>query len=107
MLPMKQHKMMELMFHAPAPEKSPVQIDLETVFTHADCSVRVKGFYDGGDIYKVRFLPELAGGDLFMPGCKADYDNILKGLEDGTLTRQQLMINATRVYRMTNRLTKS
>ena len=45
-------------------------------------------------------LVAAAGGDLFMPGCKADYENILAGLQDGSLTRQQLQINATRVYRM-------
>ena len=51
-------------------------------------------------------LVAAAGGDVFMPGCKADYDNILKGLADGSLTRQQLQINATRIYRMANELTK-
>ena len=45
-----------------------------------------------------------AGGELFMPGCKADYNNILKGLETGEVTREQLRINATRLYRMTRRL---
>ena len=45
-------------------------------------------------------LVAAAGGDLFMPGCKADYQNILKGLQDGSLTRAQLQINASRVYRM-------
>ncbi len=49
-------------------------------------------------------LVAAAGGDLFMPGCKADYDNILKGLEAGEVTRQQLQINATRVYRMAKEL---
>ncbi|MBE6974029.1 MAG: beta-glucosidase-related glycosidase [Ruminococcaceae bacterium] len=49
-------------------------------------------------------LVAAAGGDLFMPGCKADYDNILKGLAEGSLTRQQLQINATRVYRMARML---
>ena len=51
-------------------------------------------------------LVAAAGGDLFMPGCKADYDNILKGLADGSLTRQQLQINATRIYRTANELNK-
>ena len=51
-------------------------------------------------------LMAAAGGDLFMPGCKADYDNILKGLADGDLTRKQLEINATRVYRMAKQLNK-
>ena len=45
-----------------------------------------------------------AGGELFMPGCKADYDNILKGLQTGEVTREQLRINATRLYRMTRKL---
>ncbi len=45
-------------------------------------------------------LVAAAGGDLFMPGGKADYDNILKGLKNGQVTRRQLQINATRVYRM-------
>ena len=49
-------------------------------------------------------LVAAAGGDVFMPGCKADYDNILKGLADGSLTRQQLQINASRVYRMAKQL---
>ena len=46
-----------------------------------------------------------AGGDIFMPGCKADFKNMMKGLRDGTLTRNQLQINATRIYRMAKELT--
>ena len=46
-----------------------------------------------------------AGGDIFMPGCKADFKNMLKGLADGTLPRKQLQINATRIYRMAKELT--
>ena len=49
-------------------------------------------------------LVAAAGGDLFMPGCKADHKNIMKGLADGSLTRQQLLINATRVYHMSKEL---
>lgn len=49
-------------------------------------------------------LVAAAGVDLFMPGCKADYDNILKGIKDGELTCQQLQVNATRVYRLANSL---
>ena len=45
-----------------------------------------------------------APGDVFMPGCKADYKNILKGLSAGQLTRKQLQINATRIYRMAKKL---
>lgn len=45
-----------------------------------------------------------AGGDLFMPGGKTDYENVLKALRDGNLSRKQLEINATRVLRMVDRL---
>lgn len=45
-----------------------------------------------------------AGGDLFMPGCKKDYQEVLDALKDGTLSRKQLEVNASRVYRMAKRL---
>lgn len=41
-----------------------------------------------------------AGGELFMPGCKADFENMKKALHEGKLTRHQLEINASRLYRM-------
>ncbi len=47
-----------------------------------------------------------AGGDLYMPGCKTDYKNLLKGLTCGTVTEEQLKINASRVARMARELTK-
>ena len=40
-----------------------------------------------------------AGGDVFMPGSKADYEDVLKALKDGRLERKQLEINATRVLK--------
>jgi beta-glucosidase len=45
-----------------------------------------------------------AGGDLFMPGVKKDYDNVLKALKDGSLSRKQLEINGTRVVKMSEKL---
>ena len=50
-------------------------------------------------------LVAAAGGDLFMPGGKRDYDDILKGLRSGELTREQLLVNASRLYRMARELT--
>ena len=41
-----------------------------------------------------------ASGELFMPGNKKDYENVLAMLEEGVLTREQLEVNATRVYHM-------
>ena len=46
-----------------------------------------------------------AGGDIFMPGGKSDFKNMMEGLADGSLTRKQLQINATRMYRMAKELT--
>lgn len=47
----------------------------------------------------------LAGGDLFMPGSKADYDRCMAMLRSGELPRYQLELNATRVLRLAQRLT--
>ena len=47
-----------------------------------------------------------AGNDLTMPGGKGDLKAMLKGLKDGLVTRRQLEINATRVYRMAKKLTE-
>lgn len=45
-----------------------------------------------------------AGGDLFMPGGKKDYERVVKALQDGRLERKQLEINGTRVVRKTQEL---
>lgn len=45
-----------------------------------------------------------AGSNLIMPGSKGDYKDILRGLKDGTLNRQQLEINATRLIAMAKKL---
>lgn len=47
-----------------------------------------------------------AGGDLAMPGEKVDYKDILKALKEGSLSRKQLEINATRVLHMSRKLAK-
>lgn len=49
----------------------------------------------------------LAGGDLFMPGSKADYDRCMAMVRSGELPRYQLELNATRVLRMARRLTET
>ena len=46
-----------------------------------------------------------AGGDLVMPGGPGDLKAMLDGMKNGTVTRQQLMINGTRVFRMARKLT--
>ena len=46
-----------------------------------------------------------AGNDLTMPGGKGDLKAMLKGLAAGKVTRRQLEVNASRVYRMAKKLT--
>lgn len=46
----------------------------------------------------------MAGGDLFMPGCKADYERLLKAVKEKTVTREQLEINVTRIVHMVEEL---
>ena len=48
-----------------------------------------------------------AGGDLFMPGGKGDWKNLMCALKKGTLSRRQLEENATRVYHMAKKLTEA
>ncbi|MBQ5951479.1 MAG: glycoside hydrolase family 3 C-terminal domain-containing protein [Lachnospiraceae bacterium] len=47
-----------------------------------------------------------AGGDITMPGGKGDYEQLMKGIGDGTVSRAQLEANATRVVLMARRLAK-
>lgn len=47
-----------------------------------------------------------AGCSLFMPGSKGDYDQIIKGLKNGTVTEEQLKENAGRIMRVLERLGK-
>lgn len=49
----------------------------------------------------------MAGGDLFMPGSQHDYDRVKSGLAQGTVTKKQLQINASRVCRMAKKLMKA
>lgn len=49
----------------------------------------------------------MAGGDLYMPGGQHDYLAVKKALVNGTVTKKQLQINATRVMRMAQSLVQS
>ena len=61
---------------------------------------------DKNSINRIALSNEVAkaGGDLFMPGCKGDFERMKAALNDGSLTREQLEINATRVLRMIDTL---
>ena len=59
-------------------------------------------------VHRNALSPEVvkAGGDLFMPGGKKDYENVMTAIKSGSLSRKQLEINATRVVRMVDMLVK-
>ena len=52
-------------------------------------------------------LTAAAGSDIFMPGREKDRDSMIEGLKDGSVSREQMQINATRVYRMAKELCKN
>ena len=54
---------------------------------------------------KARFVAA-AGGDLFMPGGKADYEDLKAGMAAGDVSAKQVRINASRVLAMAKRLAK-
>lgn len=62
---------------------------------------------DKNSTHRIAISDEVAkaGGDLFMPGGKGDYERVLGALKSGTITREQLEINGTRVVRMVDMLT--
>ena len=62
----------------------------------------IVSFAMGGGKYELPLSYEVAaaGGDVMMPGSKRDYKILLKGLKTGRVSRKQLEINATRIYRI-------
>ena len=61
-----------------------------------------------GCIHPVAKAPNviMAGGDLFMPGSKSDYNDVLAAMKEGKVTREQMQINASRTTRMARELVK-
>ena len=47
-----------------------------------------------------------AGGNLVMPGNQGDWKDILTAVREGRLRREQLEINATKVFEIADRLTR-
>ena len=61
-----------------------------------------------GCIHPVAKAPNviMAGGDLFMPGSKSDYDDVVAAMKEGKVTREQMQMNASRTARMARELVK-
>ena len=68
----------------------------------------ISAMYFGKKKYPVPDVARIAaaGGDLVMPGGPRDLQAMLDGLKEGTVTRQQLTVNATRIFRMAKKLTE-
>ena len=47
-----------------------------------------------------------ASGELVMPGDKNDVKDILEGMKNGSITRAQLEVNISRLYRVIQKLSK-
>ena len=47
-----------------------------------------------------------AGGDIFMPGSKGDFDDIMDALKKETLSEEKVLASATRIVKMAKRLGK-
>ncbi len=62
----------------------------------------VSGMLDKSSIYPnpTPHLVAAAGGDLYMPGGPADYKEMLAAIRDGSVSREQMRMNATRVFRL-------
>ena len=45
-----------------------------------------------------------ATGDIYMPGSKSDYENILESLDNGDLSMEELEISASRIYNLAKEL---
>lgn len=58
---MRQYEMFELTFNGPEPEENCHAADLWVEFTGGGERKKVPGFYCGGGVYKVRFLPKGTG----------------------------------------------
>ena len=58
---MKQYAVFELAFTAPAPMETEAALPLTATFTCGDEQTVVRGFYDGDNTYKIRFLPMKTG----------------------------------------------
>ena len=70
--------------------------------------VTARGILSKGEKYAPPRASKIAaaGGDLCMPGEQVDYKDILRALRDGTLSREQLEFNATRLKVLARKIGK-
>ena len=70
---------LELSWHAQALGNPFLNVSLEATFTHSHRSVTVAGFHDGGDVYKIRFMPDMEGSWHYVTHSNLSSLDGLKG----------------------------
>jgi len=75
---MRQYEMFEVTFQGPVLRDAWASAALGGVFTHEDGqAIPVKGFYAGGNTYKIRFLPEKSGLWTYsVDGCISESGSV-------------------------------
>lgn len=73
----------ELSFHHEATE-NPFDVTLEATFTNGDKSLTVRGFYDGDNTYRIRFMPTVEGRWSYLTRSSARAMNRQKGTIEAT-----------------------
>jgi hypothetical protein len=51
----------EAEFRGPSEGNPFVEVELSAVFSHGGRDIRAPGFYDGGGVYRIRFMPDEVG----------------------------------------------
>lgn len=69
----------ELEFRGPAPGNPYVDVELSAEFISDGQTLHVIGFYDGEDVYRVRFMPETLGTWTFRTSSNLSWLDALEG----------------------------
>ncbi len=64
----------EIALEGPSKGNPFMDVELTAVFSQSDKSVRVRGFYDGDGIYKIRFMPKYEGPWQYV--THSNHDNL-------------------------------
>ena len=78
----EQWDIFELALHGSAEDNPYLDVELTAQFTHKHRMIEVDGFYDGGGVYRIRFMPDVQGTWRY---CTRSNLDALNGTE-GTFT---------------------
>lgn len=69
----------ELVLHGPSEGNPHTEVTLSATFTNGDETRKILGFYDGGNVYRLRFLPEKEGIWRYSTSCNVDILDCVAG----------------------------